>query len=87
MKEEAFRIAGQGMGIFLRKKVHNWALKVARHCTKQTKTPFCTVKLMVQKMTVSPGSGAWTMAVLGQGGGGVHCASSKDTGETQYPTF
>ena len=59
---------------FLSKNVHNRALKLAQHCTKRTKNTFCTVKLTVQKMTVSPGSGAWTRVALGQkgGGGGVH---------------
>ena len=58
------------MGIFPEQKGTQLGLRLAQHCTKQTKTPFCTIKLTVQKMTVSPGSGGWTRAVLGQGGGG-----------------
>ena len=51
-------------------RTHVMALKLAQHHTKQTETLFRTVKMTILKMTVSPGSGAWTRAVFGRGGGG-----------------
>ena len=37
------------MGLFYDQNVDNWALKVAQHCTTQTRNPFCNVKLRMQK--------------------------------------